>query len=47
MIIVDEMNEIADYLRKVIAQDRPSKYTRVAEIMTGQVISATLRHLFC
>lgn len=25
-----------DYLRKVIAQDRPSKYTRVAEIMTGQ-----------
>ncbi|KAH7850288.1 hypothetical protein Vadar_030478 [Vaccinium darrowii] len=25
-----------DYLRKVIAQDRPSKYTRVAEIMTDQ-----------
>lgn len=47
VIIADEMNEKADYLRKVIAQDRPSKYTRVAEIMTDQVISATLRHLFC
>lgn len=28
-----------DYLRKVIAQDRPSKYTRVAEIMTDQRIT--------
>ncbi|KAF7140575.1 hypothetical protein RHSIM_Rhsim06G0032000 [Rhododendron simsii] len=36
VIIVDEMNEIADYLRKVIAQDRPAKYTRVAEIMTDR-----------
>ncbi|GFZ10334.1 cystathionine beta-synthase (CBS) family protein [Actinidia rufa] len=32
-----------DYLRKVIAQDRPSKYTRVAEIMTdrNKVITVT------
>ncbi|KAK3022101.1 hypothetical protein RJ639_045945, partial [Escallonia herrerae] len=31
-----------DYLRKVVVQDRSSKYTRVAEIMTDQDISLCL-----
>ncbi|XP_051124004.1 CBS domain-containing protein CBSX3, mitochondrial-like [Andrographis paniculata] len=30
-----------DYLRKVIVQDRSSKYTKVAEIMTNQLITVT------
>ncbi|GMP44959.1 hypothetical protein CsSME_00013667 [Camellia sinensis var. sinensis] len=35
-LIVGIITERADYLRKVIAEDRPSKYTRVGEIMTDQ-----------
>lgn len=32
-----------DYLRKVIVQDRSSKYTRVGEIMTDQVGAVSLQ----
>ena len=33
-----------DYTRKVILKDKSSKQTRVSEIMTSQVVSATSQH---
>ena len=33
------LNEHADYIKKIIAQGRSPIYTKVAEIMTDEVIS--------
>lgn len=37
---------LTDYLKKVIVQDRSSKYTKVREIMTEQVSASILLRLF-
>lgn len=37
---------LTDYLKKIIVQDRSSKYTKVKEIMTDQVSASILIRFF-
>lgn len=43
VVVNDEgLHVKTDYLRKVIVQDRSSKYTKVGEIMTDEVCTSSL-----